>query len=322
MKTRTILFFALLIIMPAASYGQLGRLLKNAANKVVSSTAKETAKEANKEIDSSAQAKTQKMIDEKAAEQNQGNQDVQNQPPSNQGGKGINIGGLFGGKVDIKHGEDFTFNSRMYMQMEIYDKKDVVKMDYFLYFSTNSPNAGMEMKAVASSEGETVPVSTNMIVDGENKCFMMLSDINGMKMGMISAMPDPTTVQTAEKNEKPVKPPVVTKTGNSRVVAGYKCDEYIYKEADSKEYTKLWLTKEAVFNVDKRVWSKANMPAAYNYAGFEGMVVLAYELYDKDGKMSAKSETKEINKNYSHSMSAKGYNLRQMNFNQMQGQKK
>ena len=60
--------------------------------------------------------------------------------------------------------------------------------------------------------------------------------------------------QPEGKNEKPVKPPIVTKTGNSKVVAGYKCDEYIYKEEPNT--AKLWLTKEAVFNIDKRVWSK------------------------------------------------------------------
>jgi len=135
-------------------------------------------------------------------------------------------------------------------------------------------------------------------------------------------MPDESTVQPTDKKGEPVKPPVVTKTGNSKVIAGYKCDEYTYKEADKKEIVKLWMTKEAVLNVDKRVWSKANMPSAYGYAGFEGMVTMAWENYDEGGKLTAKSEVKEINKNFSHSMSVKGYSLRQMNFNQMQDQKK
>jgi hypothetical protein len=140
----------------------------------------------------------------------------------------------------------------------------------------------------------------------------MLSDINGMKLGMISEVPDSIEQKPGDKQ----KPPVVTKTGNSKTILGFKCDEYLYREADSKEYTKMWFTKEAVLNVDKRAWTQSGMPSSYGYAGFEQGVILAWESYDKNNELTAKSEVKEINNDFSHTMSIEGYTLRQMNLNQ------
>ena len=34
---------------------------------------------------------------------------------------------------------------RIYMEMEIYDKKDVKKSDYYTYFNANTRNAGIEV---------------------------------------------------------------------------------------------------------------------------------------------------------------------------------
>jgi hypothetical protein len=331
MKTRIFLILVLIALIPAVSNAQLGGLLKKGASKVLGTVGKEANKEASRQADSAAKAKAQKLIDEKAAQNNQNNQNNQPETQGNQnqnqgnqgGGKGLNLGGLLGGKVDLKHNEDFNYTSKMYMQMELYDKekKEPTKMDYNLYYSTNSPNAGMEMKTVATTEGESVPFTTQIIVDGENKCFLMLTDVGGMKMGIISAFPD-SAVQVKGKDGKPIKEPVVTKTGNSKVIIGFKCDEYIYKEADAKEYTKLWMTKEANLNIDKRVWANSNMASAYNYPGFKGMINMGSEMYDKDGKLTAKSEVKEIVKNFPYSMSCKGYSLRQMDFSKMQQNQK
>lgn len=317
MKTRTILFVALMILIPAASQAQIGGLLRKATSKVAGSVGKAATKEANKEIDSAAQQKADQMVNNQVDNSNAGDQTEQ----GNSGGKGINFGGLLsGGPVTSKYNENYSFGSRMYMVMEVYDKKEVTKMDYFMYFSSSSPNAGMEVKTVAKpEEGDAIPVTAQIILDGENKSFMMLTDMGATKFGVISPMPDQTVAQAPvdPKTGQPKKPPVVTKTGNTKVIAGYKCDEYMYKEADSKEYAKVWMTKEQVFNVDKRFWSNTNMGTLYNYPGFEGMMALAWENYTDKNELTAKAETIEVNKNFPHSMTTKGFSFRQMDFNKM-----
>jgi hypothetical protein len=314
MKTRTILLVAVMILMPALSQAQIGGLLRKATSKVAGSVGKAAAKEAVNEADSAAMKNAEQTGNNQSDNSNQGNQ-------GNSGGKGVNLGGLFsGGPVTSKYNENYSFTSRMYMVMEVYDKKEVTKMDYNMYFSSSSPNAGMEIKTVAKpEEGGAVPVTAQIILDGENKSFMMLTDMGSMKMGIISPLPDPSATQgqVDPKTGQPKKPPVVTKTGNSKVIAGYKCDEYLYKEADVKESAKVWMTKENVFNVDRRIWSNTNMGTLYGYPGFEGMTALAWENYDDKNVLIAKAETVEVNKNFPHSMTTKGFSFRQMDFNKM-----
>ena len=315
MKTRIILLLLVFsIVFPAASFSQ-GYILRRAINRQVD---KEVDSAIDKEVQESKEKKAKEKEEEEAkarAEQEKApqNASTQEDKSSGQGAApaGNAMGGLFSNKVTLKYDDEYKFNSMMFSQMEMYDKKDVIKMDYYLYFSKNSPTAGIETKTVNAGEGET-PLVSQMIMDGENKCFLMLTDVNGMKMGMISPVPDELD-QTGK--------PAVTKTGNTKTISGFKCEEFIYKPvADQKEYWKMWFTKDAVISIDKRAWSQSGMPASYGYEGFKDGMVIAWESYDKNDKLTGKSEVKEINNNYPHSMSVKGYSLRQMDVNQ--GQKK
>jgi hypothetical protein len=313
MKIRTLLFAALLIIMPAVSYGQLGRLIKNTANKAVNSVSKATGKEANKEIDSAAQKKTDKMGNESEADQSE--------TKSSSGGGGLNMGKLLANKVDLKYNEEYTFGSRLYMQTETYDKKDVIKMDIYMYFSANSPNMGMETKSLTDAEGNSVPVTMVMVMDGENKCAISLTDANGTKMGFISAVNDSIQAKTNSKSTKNSTPTDFKKTGNTRMIAGCKCDEYVYTDATDKSSGKVWFTKDANLMIDKRGWQSTGLANYYTYGGFKDGVLLASESYDDKGTLTMKSETKEINTKFPHTISVKGYPLRQVNMNQGQPKK-
>ena len=68
--------------------------------------------------------------------------------------------------------------------------------------------------------------------------------------------------------------------------------------------------------VDKRYWGKAGMPTYYNYPGFEGSMLLATEGFDKKNNPTMKMETKEINENFSHTISTVGITFMKMNFGQ------
>ena len=76
------------------------------------------------------------------------------------------------------------------------------------------------------------------------------------------------------------------------------------------------MTKDVKLKADKKYWSKAGVPTYYNYPEFEGAMMLAMESFDKDNKPGMKMETKEINDNFNHSISTKGYTFMKMNFGQ------
>jgi len=304
-------------------------MIRNKAARVIHAGAKTANKEVDNKIDSAAQKKAQAEIDKanQNAEQNKSANEQQTQTDNEKsaGGesKGFNLGKLMGGKVTSKYEESYSFGSRIYMVMQMYDKKDkVTKMDYFLYFTESAPLAGVETKFESTSEdGQQASLATCMVVDGNNKSFLMLNDINGMKMGIISAIPDETTAQT-QPSENTVKPPVITKTGKSKVIAGYKCDEYTYTDAQNKKHGTMWATKDLKIAADRRAFSKSGMPSYYDNTDLKNSAVLAMEQYNDKNELELTSETKEVNLNYPHSISTQGYSFRQMNFNQAGGQKK
>jgi hypothetical protein len=323
MKTRSLLFIVLLVMMPSISFGQLGRLIKNTANKAVNSVTKATAKEANQEIDSAAQRKADQIVSNTADSIKKNNEADQPAGKSNQGKGGFNVGNLLANKVELKYNEEYSFTSRLFMQTETYDKNEVVKMDMYMYFSANSPTMGMETKSITDEGGNSVPFTSVMVMDGENKCLIALTDMNGTKMGVISSINDSLAQnQNNGKQAKNNMPANFKKTGNTKVIAGYKCDEYTYTDANDKSSGKVWFTKEATnLKIDKRGWQSTGMANYYGYDGFRDGILLASETYDEKGKLTIKTETKEINSNFSHSISIKGYPLRQMNPNQGQPKK-
>lgn len=329
MKTKVLyLLFAMMIILSSTASAQLGGVVRRAVNRQV-----------NREIDSLLDKKVQdeqnknrakKAEEEKAAqaasEQNSAVEVHDNsndesgaagETSADQGGGGMDFSGLFGNKVTLKYKDEYQFTSRIYMVSETYDKNDVMKMDLYMFYNTGSPFIGVETQTI-TDEDNTTAVQAKMVMDGENKVFLMLSDVNGMKMGMISELPEENT-NIIGPDGKPVKkytPPTFTRTGNQREIAGYKCDEYTYKNPEDKTSGKVWFTKDADLNIDRRGWNNSNMSYYYGSDQFNDGVILASEAYDDKGKLQMKSETKEINKNYPHSITSTGYTLRQMNLNQ------
>jgi hypothetical protein len=305
MKTR-LLFFILIILLPVSSYSQGGAILRRALNRQI-----------DREVDTLVDKKIQEQNNNAAQQQNEAQTEQKNE--SNEAAEksensegGANMSGLFGNKVTMKYSDEYNFTSRLFMKVENYDKKEVTKADMYMYYSAASPNVGIETKSITSDSGEDVPVTASMVLDGENKCFIALTDVNNMKMGMISAVPDENTI-TTDKNGKPRPKPVITKTGNSRVIVGYKCDEYLYKDEYDKTSGKLWHSKEADLKIDKRSWSRTGMTADYyGYEGFNEGIILASEIYDDKDKLKSKTETVEITPDFPHSITVKGYTLRQV----------
>jgi hypothetical protein len=157
---------------------------------------------------------------------------------------------------------------------------------------------------------------TVFLFDNDNRAFLMMINNGESKTGIISTIPSDSALAAQTQNMKgdQGKQPVITKTGNSRMIAGYKCDEYKVTEPEKDGYSNVWMTKDVKIKADNKNWGKAGMPSYYNYAGFEGAFMLAMEAFDKNNKKEMMMETKEINENFSHSISTTGYTF--MNFMQ------
>jgi len=310
MKTKSIFLILLLVILlPSVSYSQ-GYLLRRAIDRKL-----------EHKVDSAVDKSDRDEAKSKQKEQGDQTQTDKTSAKDNGGTKATGRG-LFGGKIDIKYDDEYQFTGRIYMQLETYDKKDIIKSDYYTYYNSNTQNAGIEVLPVDAKEGDKV-MPTEFLYDNANRCFMMLIKSKDTKTGIISSLPSDSAMAAQAKTQKQAKPEqttpekaTITKTGNSRVIAGYKCDEYKITEPNQEGYTNVWMTKDVKLKADKKYWSKSGMPTYYNYPGFEGSMMLALESFDKNDKPLMKMETKEINDKFSHSISTKGITFMKMNFSQ------
>ena len=305
MKTKSIILLVVMSIMVSATSNAQAWLLRRAVDrklehKVDSAVDKSDRDEAN--------AKQKEQTDQKQSDKTSA---------QDNGGTKATGRGLFGGKIDIKYNDEYKFTGRIYMQMETYDKKDVMKSDYYTYYNSSTLNAGIEMLPIDVKE-ENKAVPTVFLFDNDNRCFMMLIENKDSKTGIISTLPSDSAMAAQAKNQKGGNPEkaTITKTGNSRVIAGYRCDEYKIVDADKDGYSNVWMTKDVKLKADKKYWGKSGMPTYYNYPGFEGAMMLAMESFDKNNKPAIKMETKEINENFSHSISTVGITFMKMNFGQ------
>lgn len=289
MKKRTIIIvLSLLVALPHSLDAQIGGALKSRLNKAI-----------NKAVDNKADSVAKEKQDEQAA-------------PGRPG-----LGGLLGGKTDIPHSDVYNFTGRIHSVMESYDKKDVTRSDYFTYYNANTANAGIEIK-IQNPDNKEESIPAIFIFDSENRAFMILMEGEGSKTGIISTIPDESEMEAQAKDPggKPEKAPTITRTGKTKVIAGYKCDEYKVVEEGEEGYSMIWMTNDVKIKADRRNWGKTGMPSYYGYPGFENSIMLGLEGYDKTGKMEMKMETQEINDNFRHTMSTEGYSFIKMNFGQ------
>jgi len=303
MKTKSLLpALALLVFLPTVTHAQFGAV-RRAINRQI-----------DHKIDSSIDKSAQDERDKKAKEESEQNSGESGESKGNTASKSKSTG-LFGGKIDINYKDNYDFTGRIYMQMETYNKKDVIKSDFYTYYNAEGKDAGMDLRTVDPKDGITV-ITTSFIFDNENRALMSLLDMQS-KIGTISSIPSDSALaaQSKAKGEK-AKQPLVTKTGNSRVIAGYNCEEYKVVDPEKSGYSLVWMTRDFKVKSDTKYWGKSGMPSYYNYPGFEGAVMLAMQEFDKNEEPTAKMETIEIDEHFKHSISTVGYTFSKINFGQ------
>jgi hypothetical protein len=302
MKTKAIILsFLLAIGFTTVSNAQVG-VLRRAMNRTI-----------DRKIDSAIIKSEQDKAKEKAeADKNPADSTKPKDTSTKATGRGV-----FGAKIDNKFLDEYKFTGRIYTQMETYDKKEVNKADFYTYFNNTTMNAGIEVKPVDYKEGDkTQPMV--LVFDNDNRTMMMLLVKEGPKTGFISGIPSDSAMAAQSNKQKgaTVEKPTITKTGNSRVIAGYKCDEYKVVEANKEGYSNVWMTRDVKLKADKKYWSQSGLPSYYNTPEFAGGFLLAMEEFDKNNKPVMKMETKEINEKFNFSISTVGYTFMKWNLNQ------
>ena len=292
-----VLVLSLLLIAPTGAFAQINPLKKvtQKAGESIGKGLTNIKKKSGEETENSSENTEQEVT-----ENSEVNEEVSEKPAAMPKLPFGNRG------TTIAHSDNYSFKSRMVMDMTLYDEgKEAGAMTYTLHFSVDDGNGAMVSKGTINSDEGTMPMESTIIMDNSNKCMIMLTNVGGQKMAMISSL----DAEAAEQNGKPenVK---ITKTGRSKTIIGYKCDEY--KVEEDKTYSFVWITRDIKHPFTGKEMKSSGMVGFYDQGELSGGMFLETESYD-EGKLVAKSVTTEINFNAPFTVSVEGYSMMQFN---------
>ncbi len=223
------------------------------------------------------------------------------------------------GKVTAKYDENYSFKGMMQMKTEIFDKgKPAGIMDVDIWFDAANGNIGMESQTSSDDAGQ--PLSATSIVDSKNMVMITWAVTEGGTTGMIMTVPDSLISDTGEEVTATEDAVTVRKTGGTKTICGYRCDEYEVTEEDGKMVSNVWATDDLKLPGNKKLMgNQQGMPRGYGQGKVKG-AILASETYEK-GKLTTKSEVTKVDLNATHSISLAGVSLIQMDMGKW-GQKK
>lgn len=315
MNTRIVfLWLALLMVIPVSVNAQVGNLIKRGVSAATQGATRAVEKQISREIEKAAEKKVNEAF-ERARIANGDTASGGYFSGMGSGGKlDLAALGMGFGEVTLPHDDNYKFTGRVVMEMESFDEnqKSNGKVLYTIMYNPETLNSAVEFR---DAEAKSNDGTALFIFDQKNRCFFMLSETDGEKSGMIMAMTEeqPTEVSEAEVADyDETYMGVYKKTGRSKTIAGYKCDEYLARDTEGDAETAIWLTRDKKLNVDRKGLATAGMPGWYTGSALYGGYVMEMETRE-NGKITSTMVTKEINDRINTDISLKGYELIQLN---------
>ena len=250
MKIRNLLLIvALLLVFPLQSGAQVGRLLKKIGEEA-----------------------TKGIVDEKKEE---------NKPEVNPSNALMNLLG----SSDVKYSDVYDFSTIVLMEMTTFDESGSVESvaEYKTLLNTGNGNSAIIIKPLeGSAESQEISAMT-MIFDQVNEVALVLTDAGGNRTAMATPIDDETMYDEeyyVEEEEVEDIESSYQKTGRTKTIAGYRCEEYRFEEEQSTY--NVWFTDQVKNRPGKKEMQRAGIPVYYD-GPFEGKMMMEMETIE-DGK--------------------------------------
>ena len=237
-----ILLFVLAITEPVDAQGLLNRIKKHVQDKVEQKTDEKVDEAIDKKIDEAVDS-----LDRGNNERSKTDEQRQ-QERMQRFMKGM---GMSGEPVPID--DSYNFNSKLQMHVESYDGKGKKESDgeFITYI-----NPGGENFAYQFIGGDMEQNGDGMfIMDFKNQAMIILSDKNGEKSGIVYGF-DAQGISDSIMNDEAYKDmdqgdvkdmpmsPYVKKTGRTKTIEGYHCEEYKYDNPEDETKATFWISKD------------------------------------------------------------------------------
>lgn len=155
------------------------------------------------------------------------------------------------GNLMIQNTEDlplrdvYEFDTKVNYQMELESNGETSKMNYGLWFSKNNDYMGTELENPENDKSNTSGQAMSMItiLDDENQIMVMLME--EQKIGQVMSMDQMKNVVEQENAVEQTNTDfnALKKTGKSKSILGYSCDEFTSENDGTK--ISLWISSDA-----------------------------------------------------------------------------
>jgi len=248
---KVLVIMALFILTDQQVQGQ--RLLKKLQDKVQERVEEKVEERAEKRVDQAVDNQLDKIEqslekeDAGAEAESVTDRDARRQARMQNIMKGL---GMSGEPVPVA--DSYSFNHLIQMHIESYDSEGKMESEGEFITHLNPQSKSMGYQMISGNMGQ--PGQGMFIIDAENGATIILSEENGEKTGIIYGLGTffNTLGETYQEEEIPetqenyLLNPNVKKTGRTKNIAGYKCEEYIYNDEESE--SEIWITTDLKMN--------------------------------------------------------------------------
>lgn len=242
-------FFSALCIQPV--HGQ--RILRKLQEKVQEKVEEKVEERADKKIDEAIDKQLDKIEESLENESDSVSGDIGSRSDRDREKRMQNILkgiGVSGEPVPVA--DNYTFDHMIEMHIESFDKngKKESEGEFITHLSKNSKS--MAYQVVSGDMGK--PGQGMFIIDAENGATIILNEEKGEKTGIVYGMGAffSSIGETYEEENLEETPeaylanPNVKKTGRTKTIAGYKCEEYKFNDEETE--SEVWITQDLKMN--------------------------------------------------------------------------
>ncbi len=312
-KTALLLMVSLLLIQPAN--GQ--RILKKLREKVEERVEKKVEEKAEEKVDEAIDKQLDKLEEE--LEKNADSSETYTDEERRQRMQNIMKGfGMSGEPVPVAN--EYSFDHMVTMQTETFDKNGNKENEGEFITHLNPETQSMAYQVVSGDMSR--PGQGMFIIDAENGATIILSNENDEKTGIVYGMAaffqtmGETYEEEANLSETPesyLANPNVKKTGRTKKIAGYKCEEYKYTDENSE--SNIWITKDLKLNT-RDFFSTLFKTSLYSH-GIPWGYMMEVTTVDKETGEKSFMQVTDVNDNSNKTFSLADYQITNLGSFQM-----
>ncbi|HOO84371.1 MAG TPA: DUF4412 domain-containing protein [Prolixibacteraceae bacterium] len=316
-----LMIFALAIAISPAQAQMLKNIARGAINQAKNSAEDRASEEVNEEVDKGVNKFIDNLIGEDST-QNQNNTGERKPPENAAENSQANVNrfmqNLGISTADVKKKDIYKFTSQIVTVTESTDEDGIQQSPVEFIINANESNSDFMFEAKDNGN------QTATIFDNENKCMLVLSEENGKKTGFATKF-DPEAVaeganamyesgmiaaEMEELEEVEEEECEMAKTGRTKTISGYKCDEF--RCETNSEIEVAWITKEISASKNK-LFGQTPWGSDFSNSLLEGMII-QYETKSKLDKSSSVMTVKSIDSNKNSTFSTAGYQISSLSF--------